>query len=178
MKINIHIIAAACVLIACFAWYGIWYIGNDLLDQALARASTASSAQAQSDRVAYTKRIGALVADTTNDRAALEGASGMSIVSIATLIESVGTKTGIVVKVDSAQSQGSSAAAGTLNDFAVVAEADGSFAQIIRTLQELESLPLPSTVDQIEIMQNGGAGGADHGWHLNIRLSAFTSASS
>lgn len=166
-------------MLAVLAWTGIWYLGNGILDAASARASTASSAQVQSDRAAYTQRIAALVADTRDDRATLENASEMHIVSIVTMIENIGTKTGITVKVNNAQSQGSAPelpGGGSLNAFALAIEADGSFAQIMRTVQALESLPLPSSIEQLEISLNGGDPGKSHGWHLNARVNVFTAS--
>ena len=131
MKINIQYIAALCILLAGLAWTVIWYIGNDILDEASSRAAVASTAQVQNDRAAYTQRLTALVADTQQDRAALENVSNLNIVSIVTMIEGVSAKTGITVKVENAQPQGTTAVlpnGGSLNSFAFAVVADGTFA--------------------------------------------------
>lgn len=179
MKFSIQFIAGMCLLLAMLGWTAVWYAGNQILEDAAARASTASSAQTQSDRAAYTRRVASLVSETRSERDVLEKVSGMNIVSIVTLIESVGARTGISVKVNNAQPQGGAVSlpGGSLSKFVFAIEADGSFAQIMRTVQSLEDLPLPSSVEQLEIMKNNSSGsGNDRGWHLNARISVFTTS--
>lgn len=160
---------------AASVWVALWYISNDILDEASLRSTVASSAQTQSDRAAYTQRLSSLVSDTQGDRAALEALVGMNIVSIVTLIEQVGTQTGITVKVNSAQPQGSSVAL-PLSEIAFAVEADGSFAQVMRTVQALERLPVPSTIEQLEFMQNTGDSGKKGTWHLSALVGVFTTS--
>jgi hypothetical protein len=179
MKINIQYGACALVLIAILAWTAVWYEGNDILNEASSRAATASSAQQQSDRAAYTQRLSAVVADTQADRTALENASNMNIVSIVTLIEGISTKTGITVKVDNATPQGTPVTlpnAGSLSEFSFVVEADGTFAQVIRTVQSLEALPLPSSVAQLELTRNAANNVSAGGWHLSTHLTVYTTS--
>lgn len=179
MKINIQYVAMLCVLLAALAWTGIWYIGNDILDQASSRATLASSAQAQSDRAAYTQRLAALVADTQQDRTALENISSLNIVSIVTMIEGVSTKTGIAVKVENAQPQGAATAlpnGGSLSNFAFTVAAEGTFAQVMSTIQALENLPVPSSIQQLEITHGSGDTGKSGTWHLDARIQVFTTS--
>ncbi len=178
MKINIQYIAALGVLLAVLAWTAIWYIGNNILDEASSRAAIASTAQAQSDRAAYTQRLTALVADTQQDRAALENVSNVNIVSIVTMIEGVRTKTGIAVKVENAQPQGAAAAlpgGGSVNSFAFAVVADGTFAQIMNTIQVLEDLPVPSSVQQLEIAHTGDPANSG-GWHMSAHMQVYTTS--
>lgn len=179
MNIPIQYTAIASALCAILAWTGIWYIGNDILNEASARAALASSAQVQSDRAAYTQRLSALVADTEKERATLEEISGMNIVSIVSLIEGIGKKTGVPVKVNSAQPQGASVALpnnASLRDFSFITEADGSFAQIMSTVRALENLPVPSSVTQLEITRTNDAQNSG-GWHLSARIEVYTTSS-
>ena len=168
MKINIQYIAALCILLAGLAWTVIWYIGNDILDEASSRAAVASTAQVQNDRVA----------DTQQDRAALENVSNLNIVSIVTMIEGVSAKTGITVKVENAQPQGTTAVlpnGGSLNSFAFAVVADGTFAQIMNTVQVLEDLPVPSSVQQLEITHAGDPGKSG-AWHMSAHMEVYTTS--
>jgi hypothetical protein len=100
--------------------------------------------------------------------------------TIINTIRSVGTTSGATIKISAAMPGNAPTNQKDIHAVAFVIESTGSFAELMRTLALFEALPLPSSIDTVDlsyIPQDGTT--TSHGarlWHMNIKMQVLTTA--
>lgn len=121
-------------------------------------------------------RTHAVVSGTSAQRDQLDRFLNVDIISLTSIIQDVGKAAGVSLKLNGVMPDTApSAAAGTsLNAVGLSLQADGTFSALMRTLQLLEQLPLPASVERVDLQ--GGERGNGGAWHMNTYLKVFTTA--
>lgn len=179
MKKNIHALALSLLLLAVAAWGGVWYAGSYILNEAGRRASSASVADQQVDKVAFAQRVKALATDTKSDRDTLDALMSNDVVSIVNVIESVGKNAGVSTHVNDALPLGDAQAlpdGSSVRSVAFVVESQGSYASLVRLLDAFEHLNLPSSVEQVELQHMPTEKGKISLWRLSTRIRVLTTS--
>jgi len=175
MRTKIHIIAWTLVALAFCAWGAVWYVGTLIVSEATARAVNAATAEQQLDRLAYAQRLDSLAADTKAERDRLASLTHADVISIINIIESVGKGTHVsdALPIGSPQMLPGNV---PLQSIQFVVGAQGSFASLMRTVEALEHLPLPASIDQIELQRDAGSASKSVTWRLTARIRVITTA--
>lgn len=152
------------VLVAILAWTGfgafVSRIGSDRAEYANA-LSTAESDSLRGDSAA---RVRSLIDSSTEERAALERIVALSVLQAVEVVEQAVRAAGARdVVIEDASTQ--SADAG-LSAVSIVVNANGSFATIAKAAALLETLPIPASLEGLE-MESVDDGKS---WRLTARL--------
>jgi hypothetical protein len=137
MKKGIQLISWSLLALSILAWGGVWYAGSYLVREASVRASSASVADQQVDKIAFTQRLKTLASDTRQERGELDSLVSHDVVSIVNIIESTGSTLGVDVQVNDALPLGVSQTlpdGSTVRAVAFVIESQGSYASLMRLL--------------------------------------------
>lgn len=158
------------------AWAGVWFLFSDvsarLADRAQSLSDTSAQSAQQSDQIA----LHALVADTAQTRTQLAGAVDTDVVSIANDIDAAGKASGAQTTIGSASIITPAGSPQGLNELEFLVQSTGSFAQVWRAAQLFETLPLPSTVNQVDFEQLPNSGKGPSEWQLTAHIDVLTSA--
>lgn len=179
MKRNISILAWPLLALSIAAWLGVAYAGSWILQQAQEKGAQASSADQESDRVAYALRLHSLAADTSQDRADLEALVGKDVVAIAKELEATGKSAGAAASVSSASPEGpvkEIPGGAPLRGISFIVQLQGSYASLMRAVQLYELLPTPSSIQGVEIERLSQADKNSPPWHMTLRIRIFTTA--
>lgn len=176
----VTVVSIVSVLLGLVAWGGVWYLYGSILAAADAHAATQLNAESQAARDAMQARTRALALDTMDARAALLESAHADIISSAKLIESVGPLARATVKVSGAAAESgvvqSVGAGRQIHAVGFSVEVTGSFANVLKAAQMLETLPLPATIEQFDLSRvpPDASGTAPAQWRLNERIRLFT----
>ena len=119
-------------------------------------------------------RLHALARETKDARTRLEQLSDSNLVEILDTIEGLSREVGVPVEIGQALSA-SSDPTSPITNASFVIEATGTFAQVIHAAALLESLPLPSSLEELHLELLPAARGRSS-WHMVVRLQFFTTA--
>lgn len=166
-------IAVLSVFLAIIAWGGVgylvWNTMKGIADKSdLSNVSKSSFAQRTIDA-----HIHALAVSTATDRTQLNELFNTDIVSIVNIIETAGSSVGAPTQITDA-SQAKSANGSPVRATVFSTQSTGSFASLMRAAKLLETLPIPSSVEQIDLIRTGE--GATPQWHMNARIRVLTTS--
>jgi hypothetical protein len=180
MKTSISIIGWVALAFALCVWGAVGYAALSIQDQASMSASNAASSAQQVDKIAYAQRISALAADTQVERNQLDTLVGSGVVSIVNVIEAAGTSAHVNAQVSDAIPEGAAVGlpgGAQLQAVGFVVQAQGGFTALMQAVTLFEALPLPSSVEQVELQQ---ATATDpHAallWNMTVRIRVLTTA--
>lgn len=160
------------VLVALVAWSGTAYFAWVIGGAEEARAAAAASAQENSLRQAASMRARSLVVDTVFERAALEAYFQKDVIAIADLITSAGRAAGVSLQLGSALPEAKTQSdAATVNAVGFVIQAQGSYAALMRAIGFLEQIPVPASLERVDIVRTSSEEGT---WRASIYLRALT----
>ncbi|KKW19286.1 MAG: hypothetical protein UY63_C0017G0063 [Parcubacteria group bacterium GW2011_GWA2_51_10] len=151
--------------------------------QHAARSEALERAQAETVTEESSMVFQALARDTKDLRKQLDDMTRVDVLDAAGLIESVGDAAGVAIKINAASLEpvdGEESEDAELRAVSFLVEAEGSFAALMRTAELFETLPLPSSVQNLELERalslNESAGKTVALWRLTARISVFTSS--
>lgn len=157
------LVAWGALIIAIVAWGGCIYLYSSLDKLRFEYADRSILAEQEADRQESSARLRALVQGTEVERAALESIIGVRIVDAAETVE-VALRDAGTQEVEISEANAGAPNTQGISTVSMGVSATGSFASVMRAVLLLESLPLPSTIDQFEIVQNEGK------WRMVARL--------
>lgn len=132
----------------------------------------------QSDQTSSDALIHILARSNTTRAESLDVLVGADVTTIINTIRSVGVASGVTVKINAALPGNMPKNQKDIHAVAFVIESTGSFAQLMHTLALFESLPLPSSVDTVDVSQvTDGSTGSGRGvspWRMNLKLQVLT----
>jgi hypothetical protein len=176
---SIIIFSWVTLVIAILAWAGVVLFAWFVLQMLNNRDTLATSADQAITSQATTARMRALARDTVLERAQLETKAGVDVLDAVKLIEGIASGN-LTLRVSNVQEEKVVATAGgtALQAVSMVVDAEGSFAGLMRAVQMLETLPLPTTLQQLDIGRApiGEKEPANVTWHMNVRLQFLTTA--
>lgn len=173
---NLSFISWIALALAFCAWAGVVFFALHIQAAEVARATALTNAQ-QSSTVQYSSvRMHATAQDTAGERSALQQSLASDIVTVVTLLEGVGKTAGATFKLSGALPEAAPAglpAGSSIQAVGFAIEADGKFAALMRVVQLLETLPVPSSVVRFDLQHTPG--GSDT-WHLSIYVKVLMSS--
>ena len=170
----------ASILAAMLAWGGVVSFAWTILEMQVARAALSGDLDQAAAKQTVAARARALARETTEERVALERSARVDVLSAVNTIESVGVSAGVTVHVSDARTESSIAGNPgglTLSAIGFVVTAEGTFTGLMRALLLLETLPLPTVIEEVELARppiDETSGNVP--WHLNVRLRLLTTA--
>jgi hypothetical protein len=158
---------------------GVIFFASIILGEKASFAARAGESDQASLQQATDARMRALIHDSAASRARLEGLVQVDLLSAVDLIESIGKTTGVKLQVSDASPEANgSGKIATLHAVGFVVGAEGSFPSLMRTVELLETLPLPASIENIDIsrtpIDTTPAGGSPPAWHMNLRIRLLT----
>ena len=182
MKLRRHaLIGYLALVVALMAWasvnLGAWRLitiaGEHAADEARVRQSAADAT--------YAARLNALANDTRADRDTLNVLTKVDIVSIVDMLDSTGKSAGVDVQVSDVTPDTAHPPSKTeplIQSVSFTLQAHGKFSALMRLLALLESLPLPSVMQGLDMSRDPSAqaGAPSMQWHMHARIQVYTSA--
>jgi hypothetical protein len=168
------------LLIAILSWGAVAFFLSFVLQMQSERAEYVANASQNNVQEGQATQLRVLARETEDERAALTDATNVDVLSAVNRIESVNAS-GTAVQVVSAQPVKTSAKATSqqMNVVDLTARAEGSFSSVTRVMQMLETLPLTTTVQEIDMNHapiDPNAKNNSDTWTLKIRLRFYTTA--
>jgi hypothetical protein len=166
--------------IAIISWCAVAFFLFVIVQMQSERAQYIEDAAAANLQQGQTAQLRILARETESDRASLDAIANVDVVSAVNFIESV-QASGTVVHVTEAQPVKIAVKANTqqMNVIDLSTHAEGSFSSLMRVAQLLETLPLATTVQEVDVSRapvNPGAKSTAATWSLNMRLRFYTTA--
>lgn len=149
--------------VALFAWGGFAYMVSNVYAERAKYVTAALAYEEESLRGESATRLRVAVRDTESERTALTNAISISLLDVAETIEAAGYDAG-ATKVSIGEATPIAKPPKNLSIYTFVVNAEGSFVALMRALYLLESLPIPSSIEQYEIAKT------DKTWRLSARL--------
>lgn len=177
MKLSPAFLAWSLLPITLFAWCGVVYFGWSILHAESEYIATLEAIQQSSVAQSSAVRMHAIIEETAPQRERLDKLLAVDVVSAAALLQSVGKKTGVTVKLSGAlpESTASASAKGPkIQAIGFALQADGSFAALMRTAKLLEALPIPSSVERLDLQTSTAAGQPSGSWHMSVYVRVLT----
>lgn len=110
----------------------------------------------------------------------LDALVATDVPTIIDAIRAVGTASGVAIKISAALPGNVPKNQKDIHAVAFVIESTGSFAELMRTLALFESLPLPSSIDTVDLSQvtddSASASHSARSWHMNLKMQVLTMA--
>jgi hypothetical protein len=151
------------LVLALVAWGGFAYLISHLANQRAEYVDRAAVAEQESERNESTARLRALVQGTEVERAAIESVVSVRIVDAAEIIEEAVRAAG-AREIEIREASARAPTASGITGVSVGVSATGSFSALVRAILLLETLTLPSTLEQFELSKN------EDEWRLIARL--------
>ncbi|KKW23777.1 MAG: hypothetical protein UY67_C0017G0010 [Candidatus Kaiserbacteria bacterium GW2011_GWA2_52_12] len=156
------------LLIAILAWCGIGYFAWLITEMRSEQASNIAGVTVEAAKRIADKYLHSSLQSTTQERGALDALTETDIVPIVDMLDQVGREAGVKIQIVSTQPE--SSASKSTRALIFVMHAEGTFSQVERAVELFETLPIPSTVEQIDMSHDAGI------WSLNTRVRVLTTA--
>lgn len=174
MRNHLIPLAWAAAVLALLAWIFIVWFAMDLQsmeDQRLSGAKLSANASGQQSKASA---LHAELQETAAARAQLESLINVDPTTLGTTVAQAGKSAGINLQIQNAAPEASTANSPTQAfDFSV--NGAGSFAQVLYALEFLETLPVPSSVQNFQLIHApAGVSGASSAWQLNAGVRIIT----
>ena len=173
---NLSPIAWISLALALCAWASVVFFVLSIQSTEVARATALTNAQ-QSSTIQYSSvRMHATAQDTAGERTALEQLLAGDVVTVVTMLDGVGKTAGVTFKLSGALPETPPVglpAGSPIQAVGFAIEADGKFASLMRVVQLLETLPIPSSVVRLDMQHTTGAKDA---WHLSVYIKVLMSS--
>ena len=163
------------------AWGCVVWFALIIADADTARASSQNSAQQTSAKQTSDLRTHSLALETSNARAQIEAVAGADVVSIVDTINAVGADAGVRIKIGQALSAPGTKGDTLLRTVSFIVEVEGDFASVMQAASLLQTLPIPSAVDQLDFgyvpdISGASTSGTRAPWRLGAHMRFFTTA--
>lgn len=166
--------AAACV------WIAVGYFAVVVQNARAAYIVRMTDAAAQTDQAAANARLHVLASGNIERSSKLDAIVAPDASSIIDAIRSVGTSSGVPVKISAALPGTVPKSQKDIHAVAFVIESTGSFSSMMRVLALFESLPVASSIEVVDLSREtegiAPAVRASRPWRMNLKLRVLTTA--
>lgn len=175
MKFSSSLVAWLLLGAAFLAWIGVVYFSLSIQSMADSVAQTESDASTASQRASIAEREHALALGSAAERSELEGALQNDPLTLTSVIAKAGNGANVSLHVSDASSEGLVGSTPNFNISAIgfTVEGNGSFQSLMHAAQLLESLQLPSSIEELDFSRTPGA--SSGAWHMSAHIQVFTS---
>lgn len=166
------------LIVAILAWTLVGYGAYGILQTASARAASAKIALTKANQVSLNQRVHTLAVSTEASRAELEAITGSDIVAIIEVIDAAAKSAGVSAKVSDAASDGPRQVVigkSSLKSVTFSVQGTGQYANLMHLVRMYETLPLLSTLEQVEI-ERVQLSSAQASWRISARIRVLTTA--
>ena len=176
-SLNSTVTAWVAFLLAIVAWAGVVLFAFSIQTQESDHTTHVQAAQAQTSQDSKLSYVHALVTESAGDRSELDSLVNVDPATLADLVNTAGKSSGAAIQISDASSDNapSTGAAGT-QAFGFIAGSAGSFATVMYAAQLLETLPVPSSIQEIQLVHvtNPSTPGAT--WQMNAQVRVITAS--
>jgi len=172
--------AYALFAIALLSWVGVVLFAWTITGEQDDRTATLQALQDSSSAQAVNQREHGLLSDTVAERSALDTFLNVDVISVASMISSVGKSAGVNMQLSNALSENAPASQPPtglpVNAVGFSIDARGQFSRLMRAAQLFETLPLPSSVERFDLERTSGTGGSapSDSWHMSLFIRVLT----
>lgn len=174
-----YVAYGALALTVCI-WVGVGFFAKHIQDKRVAYTARTAEAAKQAGVVADAARLRILASNNLERASKLDTIMSSDVPAIVEVIKSVGTAAGVPIKISGALPTTVPKNQKGVQAVAFILESSGSFSAMMRVLALFESLPLPSSIEIIDLSREGQGGGSSsrpsQSWHLNLKLRVITTA--
>ncbi len=160
------------LVVALVLWAIAIYIVQSIEQQKNNYAVLVSEIEKEAQLMAQATRLHGLMNDTKNPRTALKGFVSADVIGLVDAVDAVGKTIGVDLRISNVQpeAQKKGAQPGAPIPVNFVVQASGSFAQMARLVELLNTLPIPGTIQQLEFTHPG------QNWNLTARIRVLTAS--
>ena len=172
--------------VALCAWAAVGFLAQTIQSKTASHHKHAADSLYSSSQASRMSALQSLVGTTAKDRASLSAIAVVDPASLSDMVTNAGVSMGIPISITDANSLtgvpvASTGAAGALpiQAFTFVANASGNFASMIYVESLLESLPVPSSIQHLNLSNVVTQPGAVQGklsWQLNAQIKVVTAS--
>src|SRR3989344_7592842 len=138
------------LLLALLLWSGVLYFARTISAAAEGHRDDLAGMEQQTAEQAAALRLHALSRETKDDRSRLDALSSFDLAEILDAIEALARDVGVPVEITQAPSITSSEAS-PIRTAVFSIEAQGTFAEVARVVALLETMPIPSSLDEVRL---------------------------
>jgi hypothetical protein len=176
---SIYVAYGALAATAC-VWIGVGFFANHIQNKRIAYTARMAEAAQQANVAADAAKLRILANNNIERASKLDAIMSSDVPMIVETIKSVGTAAGVSIKISGALPTTVPKNQKGVQAVAFILESTGSFSAMMRALALFESLPLPSSIEIVDLSREGQGGGASSrtppSWHLNLKLRVITTA--
>ena len=181
MSRNTVIFAWTLLVLAAIAWAGVIFCAYQINVLEDARAADTQSSRQQSQQSVQASYLHGIVSSSAVSRSQLDALISVDPTSLANMIDSAGRSAGVDLAISNASAENVSSVEGktVAQGFSFLATSQGSFASVMHAAALLESLPIPSTVLQINLSHPqsvSGSTGAGTTWQMNAQIQVLSAS--
>lgn len=166
-------LAVLSVFLAVLAWGAVGYLVWDTMQNIAAKSDMSNVSKSSFAQRSLDAHIHALAISTATDRSQLNELFNADIVSIVNIIETAGSSVQAPTQITDA-SQAKSANASPVHTIVFTTQSIGSFSSLMRASELFETLPIPSSIEQVDLVRSGE--GKIPQWHMNTRIRVLTTS--
>ncbi|MBI4093482.1 hypothetical protein HY417_00815 [Candidatus Kaiserbacteria bacterium] len=164
------------LLLALLLWSGVLYFARTISAAAERHRADLAGMEQQTAEQATTLRFHALARETKDDRSHLDALSSFDLAEILDAIEALARDAGLPVEITQAPSITSSESS-PIRTASFSIEAQGTFAEVARVVALLETMPIPSSLDEVRLERVAGeASTARRAWRAITTVRFLTTA--
>ncbi|MBI2030344.1 hypothetical protein HYT05_01865 [Candidatus Kaiserbacteria bacterium] len=173
-------VAYGALAVTVCIWVGVGFFANHIQDKRIAYTARTAEAAKQANVAVDAAKLRILANNNIERASKLDTIMSSDVPMIVDVIKSVGTAAGVPIKISGALPTSVPKNQKGVQAVAFILESSGSFSSMMRVLALFESLPLPSSIEIIDLSREGQGGGASsrplQTWHLNLKLRVITTA--
>jgi hypothetical protein len=139
-----------------------------------ALASSQTSVRAREEQRASASQLQSLARETSTARGELDALAKVDVVSMVDTIDKVGKDAGVYIQIGQALPEATKDSSIHAVNFQLGAE--GSFTSLLNAIALLESLPIPASLEQVQLIHTGGNSAGPASWHMSLRLRILSTA--
>lgn len=166
------------LLVGIAAWVGLVFFWYTIEGKRETRTQRLHAIEQSAQRQLNAAHMKALLKETSEARTALDEMTSSDILSAVEMIEGSGKPLGLNVHISSATPTGVFSKGSSLHSVAFELDSEGNYSSLMRLMQILESLPLLTTIERVELHAEADSTKPDAKalWHLDARVKLFTTA--
>lgn len=172
-------IACIALAIALAAWVGAFFFHRAIVQRDSDTAKAISNARQANMSEDSRNQLLAVFTATESGRQHINGLLNIDFLSLADALVAAGSDAGVVLRVSNATPESlplqDKGAASSLSAIQFTVESDGTFTKLLNALALLETLPLPSQVEDVSFDHTDGK--PDQPWNMKVRLRILTNLS-
>lgn len=170
-------LAFGVLAISFLAWGSVWLLTYDISGRIAAHTATLAAQETQGVRDSANLKMHSLARDTLAERIALSGLVNTDVVGIAAQIQAAGKSAGTATVIGAATPVAIGDNSAGVHAIEFIVQSNGTFAQVMKAARLFSTLPLPSSLQDLDLEQTPAEGAQKTGpWQLSARIRVYTSA--